>query len=427
MNTTELFSFSSYIGSLVASFMLLSATILGGNLKERVFRRFFLLVLLQTFTIFGDISIFYILKSPANNVSTLIYIVDYAVYVFQGLQLIILGLYLHAYLPFKTRFNLNILSFIVFCGISDILLSTFAYVNKLYAYIDEFNIYHKGDLFWLSHLFPTIAILAVAILAIQYKKILNTREWITLLLYPITPFICYIIEIIYPDLWISYIGSSLTLFLIYINNQIGLKLKLKEQENELIQSQISIMFSQIQPHFLYNTLTAIDELCYNNPTAHKAVITFAEYLRTNMDSLTKKTVIPFEKELEHTRKYLWLEKLRFEERLNIVYDIKVDEFMLPPLTLQPIVENSVKYGITKKRTGGTITIKTDETDSEFLISISDDGIGFDPNIPLDDGRSHIGITNVRTRLTTMCNGQLIISSEPNIGTTAIIKIPKGGI
>ncbi len=426
MTTAELFSFASYIGALVASIMLLAATILGGNLKERVFRRFFYLVLFQLLAIIGDLFINYNLRTSNETIFTLVRIIDYIIYLLDGLQIIMLGLYVYAYLPFKTKHTKNILSFIIFCGIANIFLSTVALFNNMYAWIDDFNIYRKGDLFWVSHLFPTIAILFIAILAIQYRKILKTREWITLLLYPITPFICFIIEIIYPNIWIAYLGSSLTLFLIYINNQIGLKLKVKEQENELIQSQISIMFSQIQPHFLYNTLTAIDRLCYENTTAHKAIITFSEYLRTNMDSLTRKGLIPFEKELEHSKQYLWLEQLRFEERLQIEYNIQTENFMLPPLTLQPIAENAVKHGITKKRTGGTIVIATRETNNEFYIIVSDDGIGFNPNLHIDDGRNHVGITNTRTRLNTMCNGQLIIESTIDVGTTVTIKIPKGG-
>ena len=110
-------------------------------------------------------------------------------------------------------------------------------------------------------------------------------------------------------------------------------------ENELVQSNIAIMLSQIQPHFLYNALQGIGYLCRVNPTqAEQAVMDFAIFLRGNMDALSHKGTIPFEQELIHTQHYLDLEKMRFEERLNIKYDIGVSSFELPPLTLQPIVE-----------------------------------------------------------------------------------------
>ena len=116
--------------------------------------------------------------------------------------------------------------------------------------------------------------------------------------------------------------------------------------------------------------------------------------------------------------------MRFEERLNIVYDINTVDFSLPTLTLQPIVENAVRYGVTKKEEGGTVIISTTENDREYIITVSDDGVGFDVNVVKDDGRTHIGIQNVRDRLKRMCNGTLEIESQFNIGTVATITIPK---
>ncbi len=200
----------------------------------------------------------------------------------------------------------------------------------------------------------------------------------------------------------------------------------EQQKNELSDARISIMLGQIQPHFLYNSLSAISRLCTGNPDAKKALITFSEYLRGNMDSLAQKDLILFEKELEHTQQYLELEGLRFEERLQVVYDIPMKDFMLPTLTLQPIVENAVRYGVLKKHSGGIVTIRTEETEKNILITVIDDGVGFDPNAPMSCDRSHTGISNVRERLAAMCGGTLTITSVPGEGTTALIVIPRGG-
>lgn len=211
-----------------------------------------------------------------------------------------------------------------------------------------------------------------------------------------------------------------------IHEKMELLVKLEKQERELVENRISIMLSQIQPHFLYNTLVVIRTLCRIDPKmAEETVVEFSDYLRSNMDSLLLKEPIPFEKELRHVETYLKIEKKRFGDKLNVSYNIKVKDFMIPALTLQPIVENAVRYGVTQKENGGTIEIKTEETETSFIVHVIDDGVGFNINEkPKDDERHHIGIDNTRSRLEQMCSGTLDIQSKVGIGTTAVITIPK---
>ncbi|MEF9939017.1 MAG: histidine kinase [Clostridium sp.] len=201
---------------------------------------------------------------------------------------------------------------------------------------------------------------------------------------------------------------------------------LQEKEQQLLQSRISILLSQIQPHFLYNTLTVICGLCDENPKEAKNVTAqFADYLRHNLDTLNQRATVPFEDELRHTRVYLGIEQKRFEEKLRIVYDLETTDFRIPALTMQPLVENAVKHGVLKRKKGGTVTIATRKYDSYCEITITDDGVGFDPSKPPAEPDSHIGIENVRDRLHSMCGGALIIQSKVGNGTTATIQIPKG--
>ena len=198
-------------------------------------------------------------------------------------------------------------------------------------------------------------------------------------------------------------------------------------EMKLQESQISIMLSQIQPHFLYNTLNSIYQLCETNPMRARSMVNFfAEYLRNNLSSLEEPGLISFETELSHIKTYLEIEKIRFEDSLEIEYDIKCVDFSLPVLTVQPIVENAVKHGTSKKRGGGKVTISTDENKESHIIRVFDTGCGFDPSKPKDDGKRHVGIENVRQRLFNMCGGSLSIESEVGKGTLATIIIPKGG-
>jgi LytS/YehU family sensor histidine kinase len=198
-------------------------------------------------------------------------------------------------------------------------------------------------------------------------------------------------------------------------------------ERKLQESQISIMLSQIQPHFLYNTLNSIYQLCETNPMRARFMVnSFAEYLRNNLSSLEEPGLISFEAELPHIKTYLEIEKIRFEDTLEIEYDIQCDAFSLPVLTVQPIVENAVKHGTSKKRGGGKVVISTWEDEASYVITVSDTGCGFDPSKPKDDGKIHVGIENVQKRLSNMCSGTLTIESEVGVGTTATIRIPKGG-
>lgn len=201
-------------------------------------------------------------------------------------------------------------------------------------------------------------------------------------------------------------------------------------EQEVLQSKIAIMLSQIQPHFLYNSISCIQELCLQDPIrAHQALGQFAKFLRGNVDSLNSSELISFEQELIHIENYLYLEQSRFEDMLKVRYSIEVRNFYLPALSVQPIVENAVHYGVSKRDEGGTITIETREDALNIWIVVTDDGPGFDINkvfqkTKSSGGRSHVGITNVRNRIKIQCNGSVTVKSEEGAGTSVSIQLPK---
>lgn len=116
--------------------------------------------------------------------------------------------------------------------------------------------------------------------------------------------------------------------------------------------------------------------------------------------------------------------MRFNERLHVNYDIKVSSFCVPPLSIQPLVENAVKHGILKKVEGGTLFLKTYETENSYVVEVIDDGVGF--NIEDIDFKSnnHIGLNNVKHRITSMCKAEMNIFSEINKGTTIVVKFYK---
>ena len=144
----------------------------------------------------------------------------------------------------------------------------------------------------------------------------------------------------------------------------------------------------------------------------------------NFSTLTATKLVPFNDELKHIKTYINLEKLRFEERLTAVFDIETKNFEVPPLSIQPLVENAVKHGILKKIEGGTVTLKTYEDEEAIYVEVIDDGIGFDMEEVDFDSNKHIGLNNIRHRITTMSNGEMTFYSEPNKGTKVVVKFIK---
>ena len=189
------------------------------------------------------------------------------------------------------------------------------------------------------------------------------------------------------------------------------------------EQRIQIMMSQIQPHFLFNTLSTIQALCRIDPEkASETTEKFGTYLRMNIDSISQSSLIPFRKELEHTRIYADIEMMRFPY-IHISYDIKEDNFELPALSIQPMVENAIRHGV-RGRYNGSVKVMTRGEENEIVISVIDNGKGFDPEGTEEAGGMHIGIRNVKERIEVLCGGTLEIESEPGKGSTVIIRLPR---
>ena len=194
-------------------------------------------------------------------------------------------------------------------------------------------------------------------------------------------------------------------------------------EAELKESRVSIMLSQIQPHFIYNTLGTIERMCLKDPQkAFDLVRNFSLYLRGNFSELDSVSPIRFTDEMKHVEYYVNIEKVRFPD-MNIEYRMEADDFVLPALSVQPLVENAIKHGLMRLETGGTVLIRSYETQTHFCVEVKDDGVGFDTRLPIDE-KKHVGLRNIRGRLKAMVDGELIIESEPDKGTRAVIMIPK---
>lgn len=197
---------------------------------------------------------------------------------------------------------------------------------------------------------------------------------------------------------------------------------LAEQERKLTQRRIATMMSQIRSHFIFNVLSTISSYCKSDAKkADQALIRFARYLRRNIRIIEEEGTIDFASELEQVEDYVALEQMRFEDKITFVKDIETTSFQLPPLTIQPIVENAIKHGLLEHGKSGTICLSTLRESDHITILVEDDGAGFDPDkLETEDS---VGLKNVRSRLETMVGGSLVIRSCPGEGTTVAITIP----
>ena len=218
----------------------------------------------------------------------------------------------------------------------------------------------------------------------------------------------------------------------FIPSNINAVAKAKELETEkivlnaeLAESRISTMMSQIRPHFIYNTLGSIEQLCkLDPPKASELVHNFAKYLRGNFRELDNPKPILMSQEMEHVRHYVSIENVRFPD-MTFTFEMNSENFFIPALTVQPIVENAIKHGLMKLPRGGTIHVVSYETDTAYCISVEDDGVGFDTSVLIDE-RTHLGLHNIRERLKVMVNGKLEIESTVGVGTKVLVTIPKEG-
>ena len=305
--------------------------------------------------------------------------------------------------------------------------------NDMYYVWDANGACQLGELYFLSQAFGALFLACNIALVVVYRKALPKGDCVILILYSAIPLVSFLFVPIW-DVVPVYTASTVSLLLYYtvIHVEHGQRVaeqnaQLARQALELSNSRTAMMLTQIQPHFLYNALTAIAQLCEKDPKkAKETTLCFSEYLRNNMDALTRTQAIPFEMELAHVKTYLAIEQVRFGEYLRVAYDIGTTDFELPPLCLQPLVENAVKHGVGFTEDGGAIVIQTRELPDCYEITVSDDGVGFDPAETPRDGKAHIGIRNVKERLHTMMGADVRVESERGRGTVVRIHIPKKG-
>ena len=304
-----------------------------------------------------------------------------------------------------------------------------------FFYITPENQYYRGPLYPFF-LLPLIVIGFLNLAGtIKRRKRLSRKVFLAFLIAILPIMIALIVHLfidVFPLIDISYVCSALAMYSFILSDQIEQdrlhQLKIVKQQQEIARQQreiaherTSVMVLQMRPHFIYNTLMSIYSLCRLDPKkARQITMDFANYLRKNFNAVASSDTISFSAELEHTRAYLAVEQAQFDEMLVVDYDTPFTHFRLPPLTLQPIVENAVKHGMDPCHRPLCISIRTRFTDSGAEIIVEDNGSGFDPS---DESRPHIALDNIRQRLEMMCGGHMTITPREGGGTVVTIMIP----
>lgn len=331
----------------------------------------------------------------------------------------------------KTKRNLRLIhGLVIHCFVMTGLFSTSMFTGWLYYFPADGYTYYTPA-YWVFVALSVPALWLSFIVIFKNRKLFGKGRTLVLLSYLILPMLMAVVDQTF-SLSISYIILPLIASLIYVGvdveqdrEMLRQQAQIAQYESDKTEMKVNLMMSQIQPHFLYNTLSTIAYLCRHDPKdAENAVNEFSDYLSGNLRSINTMRPIMFETELEHVENYLKIQKRRFPQRLCVEYDIKSKEFRIPALALQPIVENAVKHGVEKRLEPTTIRIATDETDNAWLVTVSDDGPGFDVSEKPNDERPHIGIASVKSRLANLVGGSLEIESEKGVGTTVTIVIPK---
>ena len=414
--------------SVLVTLFLLIGSVTDVN-RTRTFMKFFIILLISNlFMQLGEAGVWFFGSVPENV--TVLKVSALMSFVF---SYVLIASYTYCLLYFvREKKTVSLLPGHIIAGVCCffIILSIVSFFNGIFFSYDACGNFVYGPLYGLVRVFDLIGIIWEILLVLRYKKILTLHVTLFLITFTVLPLAAMSLQFLW-DPTPEYLATTLSLVVIYIlfhgeiaNRLIENEKQLAKAEKQLYESRISVMLSQIQPHFLYNSLNAIRGLCRKDPEqAREAIGSFAEYLRGNMDSLNKREPIPFIRELSHIENYLKLEKFRFGDELKVNYDIKEKNFFIPALSVQPLVENAVKHGICEKENGGTLTLKTYRDGEYIVIEVSDDGIGFDAEklISEDKERSHIGIQNTRERLKQMIGASLTIESLPGKGTVAKIR------
>ena len=304
---------------------------------------------------------------------------------------------------------------------AELIISQF---TDIFSYVTPDNRFFRGPL-WSLGLSPMVVILLLNIAGvIRRRKKLSKKYFIGLLVYLLPMTAAVIVHMFISVEFFVIFGMALLAMILF-----GLILsdnmeQYAKQQSQIAHQRASVMVLQMRPHFIYNTMTTIYYLCKQDADkAQQVTLDFTEYLRKNFTAIASENPVPFADELKHTQAYLAVEQAQHEDMLVVEYDTPHTRFRVPPLTLQPLVENAVKHALDPDGDPLHIYVKTRLTGSGSEIIVENNGADFDP--AADNDEPHIALNNIRSRLEMMCGGTLTVSPREGGGTVVRVTVPTG--
>ena len=296
-----------------------------------------------------------------------------------------------------------------------------AQFTDVFYYVTPDNRFFYGPLYKLS-LVPLVLIMILNIAGvITRRKKLFKKHFSALLIYLFPMTAAIIIHMFIPVELFVVFGMALLVMIMFGLILLDNMEQYAKQQQEIVNQRASVMMLKMRPHFIYNTMTTIYYLCKQDADkAQQVIMDFTNYLRQNFNAIASEDAVPFADELKHTQSYLAVEKAQHENNLFVKYDTPFTHFRLPPLTLQPLVENAVKHAMDPNAGPLTVFIRTQQTDKGVFITVEDNGKGFDPD---DKHKPHPALDNIESRLKQQCDGELKIESAPG-KTTVTLFIPQ---
>lgn len=331
----------------------------------------------------------------------------------------------------KKRRWRNLICLIGAAGAVLLIISQF---TGLYYYFDESNIYHRASLYWLNMFIAFLMILNSVIMVMRFRKNIHRVSYIAVLIYLVFPLLMVVVQLFVYGISLTNIANAMAMLFLVLVHESDKSSRIIEQEQllssqkvEISEARVNLMISQIQPHFISNTLLTIQGM-YNEGSekADEIMNSFIHYLQQSFSELSSNKSVGVSSDIKHAINYSKIAMARWPD-MTIEYDIMCESFSVPAMTIQPLVENAVRHGLLPLESGGRVLVSTYEDEKYNYISVTDNGVGFDVDNPVpkyQDGRAHIGLSNIRDRIRLMCDGEMKIKSAPGEGTEVIIKIPK---
>ena len=328
-------------------------------------------------------------------------------------------LLLELYKPYRKKMERFTKVILVLAAADTILILTNPLTGVFFE-IDSSAMYVRSDTFLLSLLAPNFIGLIEVYCILRFET--KSRRKMVFISYIMLSWLAMFIQLFNYGISLQYASFMFSFVLMYANTYLDRGMELISNESRMNEQNAAIMVSQIQPHFLYNSLTSIMNIKGNPSQTRDAIAEFGSYLRANLDSMTTNNPIPVQREIEHVESYIYLRKLKFGDNLNVVYNINDTSFFLPPETIKTIISTIIEYNLIKDDTPLTITLSTMNTDRYHIVRIHNDSV-----TPLARGfirdRNNIAIAGMVNRLDTMVGGSLKNVEDTRGGNTVEIRIP----